>query len=911
MQTTSTTNPIMRVVAGLHPDISFQEVRDSLVQHGVRPDLVKAVVTVLDFVTTNRRAGISPGDIQNALLGRGLSAVLVQAVMDRLCRLPDPTPPVPDTVSDHPAGSTVLPEDLAMRPPELINRADQLCAAGQRETAAELYRSWLAHHATHPLAHAIHFNHATLLTRLARLPAAKEAFSASIHSNPAFHPAYLGLGNVLAQMGDRDGATACWQHLVDRLPTSNPQTISYKLSALQHLAQKANSPTTRLFADGACRAMAHTLGVAELISIADQLRAAGPTKPLADLYSIWLEHNASNRLSYLVYFNYGTFLNANRDPQTAQTALREAIRLNPYFYPAYINLGHALERLGAPQEATEYAQQVVRHLSAITGESIKLKLAALKLVIRMGSLAQMEDAFRESLTIHPDQPEIARHWIAHRQGQCQWPVMQPVAECSKLRLLKATAPLSMAYYTDDPLLQLANAAHSNRAEVGQPPRSLLDTDTARRQDHPSPRLRIGYLSTDLRGHAVGFLTAEIYELHDRAKVELFLYYIGIPDASPFHHRIRSAADHWIDLRGLSDEEAARRMAADKIDILVDLNGHTDNARSRLLAMRPAPILVNWLGYPGTMGSPYHHYIIADDFIIPKHHEIYYSERVMRLPCYQPNDRQRLVAATRPTRQEAGLPEEGMVYSCLNGAQKITPFIWQLWMNILQQVPGSVLWLLNESDTIKNRLAASAVQHGIAADRLIFASRTSNPAHVARFPLSDLVLDSAPYGSHTTASDALWMGVPVLTLTGLGFAARVCGSLVQAAGLAELICYTPAEYVTKAVELGQNREQCAAYRQKLIEQRDTCILFDTPSLVRHLEALYADMWAAFRQGRLPRPDLSNLELYQEIGLELDNGGVGVATDATYRAQYRAKLIEKNGYAFIRPDSRLWPGEHDGT
>ncbi len=246
----------------------------------------------------------------------------------------------------------------------------------------------------------------------------------------------------------------------------------------------------------------------------------------------------------------------------------------------------------------------------------------------------------------------------------------------------------------------------------------------------------------------------------------------------------------------------------------------------------------------------------------------------------------------------------MVYSCLNGAQKITPFIWTLWMDIVRQVPGSVLWLLNEDEAIQNRLREAAVQQGVTADRLIFAARKLNADHVARFPLADLTIDSAPYGSHTTASDALWMGVPVLTLAGLGFAARVCGSLVKAAGLEELICYSPEEYVTKAVALGQDRGRLTEYRQRLAAHRDTCPLFDTPALVSRLEQLYAKMWSAFRQGRLPRPDLSNLEVYQEIGIELDNGGVGMATDASYRAQYRAKLIEKDRYAFIRCDNRLW-------
>jgi predicted O-linked N-acetylglucosamine transferase (SPINDLY family) len=406
---------------------------------------------------------------------------------------------------------------------------------------------------------------------------------------------------------------------------------------------------------------------------------------------------------------------------------------------------------------------------------------------------------------------------------------------------------------------------------------------------------------------VGYLTAEVYELHDRRKVEQFLYYIGIPTDTPFHQRLKRAADHWVDIAHLSDEEAARRMVEDRIQILVDLNGYTHSARLNLIAMRPAPIIVNWLGYPGTTGSPYHNYIIADPFIIPESHEIYYSEKVMRLPCYQPNDRQRLLASARPTRQEAGLPESAMVYSCLNGAQKITPFIWKLWMEILRQVPESVLWLLNEDEAIRARLRQAAQQEGIAPERLIFAERKLNAEHLVRFPLADLSIDSAPYGSHTTASDALWMGVPVLTLAGLGFAARVCGSLVHAAGLEELICHDAASYVAKAVALGRNREKLGQYRQLLAENRDRCPLFNSPLLVQSLEGLYAEMWQAFCQGRLPRPDLANLGIYQEIGIERDQGGTGIADRASYHADYLARLRAKDRYSYIRPDRRLWQAE----
>ncbi|MBF0583771.1 MAG: tetratricopeptide repeat protein [Magnetococcales bacterium] len=800
-------------------------------------------------------------------------------------------------------------KERTLRVMELVGIAEEANTAGQVDAALELYKIWLEHNADDPIAYAVYFNYGVILSNNNHLLEAKASFGRAIQIHPDFLPPYINLGNVIEQLEGASAAEACWQQLVDRLPTTTPETMGYKLSALRHIARVSDSPFTRLYASAAGRSMERSLGAPELIGIAIKLSDAGEEHKMARLYSIWLEHNADDLLAHAIFFNYGTYLNQGEDAEGARHALQEAIRLNPDFYPAYINLGNVLDRLGDTQAAVACWQAVVNKLALVRGDTTEYKLAALKQIARVTeSLEQAENVLRESLEINPDQREITQQWINKRQAQCKWPVIQPFNYCSREQLLKGPAPLSAALYTDDPLFQLANAVQYNRFEVGRPSLSFLDSHAALLQNRsPKQPLRIGYLSSDLRDHAVGYLTAEIYELHNRENVELFLYYIGIPTNSPFHHRIKAAADHWVDFNGVSDEAAARRILADKIDIIVDLNAYTHSARLKLLAMRPAPIIVNWLGYPGTTGSPYHHYIIADDFIIPQHHEIYYSEKVMRLPCYQPNDRKRILSPVKPTRQEAGLPEEGMVYSCLNGAQKITPAIWKLWMEILQQVPESVLWLLNENEEIRNRLRGAAVQHGVDAGRLIFAERKMNPEHVVRFPLTDLSIDSAPYGSHTTASDALWMGVPVLTLTGLGFASRVCGSLVKSAGLEELICYTPESYVAKAVELGRDREKLRAYRAQLVAQRDSCVLFDTPLLVNRLEGLYAEMWAAFEQGRLPRPDLSNLELYQEIAIELDTGGVAVAEDESYRARYREKLAEKNRYCFLRSDSRLWTEE----
>ncbi|MBF0212993.1 MAG: tetratricopeptide repeat protein [Magnetococcales bacterium] len=655
------------------------------------------------------------------------------------------------------------------------------------------------------------------------------------------------------------------------------------------------------------REMSVEMNVMELIGQADPLLGSGQSEQAIGLYRAWLEANPEHVQRHFALYNLGVILlNRNELPEARQ-AFEESIRLQPDFYPPYINLGNAMERLGFPGEATACWRALAERLPMLTGENIGYKTSALKQIARVQGMAEAEEALRQSLEIDPRQHEVMEHWINWRQVQCIWPVMVPFGPCDRTHLMKGFAPLSLAVFTDDPLFQLANAAQYHRSEIGQPQPVYLDAHRALRSDPPS-RLRVGYLSSDLRIHAIGYLMAEIFELHDRQQVEVFVYAIGTAFEDPMKQRIQGAVEHWRDLHGLGDAEAAQRIIADRIEILVDVNGYTHSARTKMLAMRPAPVIVNWLGYPGTMGSPYHHYLIADPFVVPESLEYCYSERVVRLPCYQPNDRKRLVDGHRPDRREAGLPEGVMVYGCFNGVKKITALTWHLWMRVLEQVPASVLWLLHDNDVAQERLVAMAGMRGIAPERVIFAPRLTNHQHMARYPLVDLMLDSTPYGAHTTASDALWMGVPILTMAGLSFAARVCGSLVQAAGLGELICATPDEFVNRAVELGTNRPLLDSYRKRLEEGRDRCVLFDTPLLVSRLEGLYHGMRADFQQDRLPRPDLSNLEIYQEVGIELDrNDGVWFGTVEALEMAYLDQLTERDRLSMIPEDGRLWSPE----
>jgi predicted O-linked N-acetylglucosamine transferase (SPINDLY family) len=617
-------------------------------------------------------------------------------------------------------------------------------------------------------------------------------------------------------------------------------------------------------------------------------------------------HNADHGLLYAVYFNCGVALKAIRDHTGAINALRECIRLKPDFQPAYINLGRTLEDNGQHSQAVEQWLVLVNNLTAINGESVAHKNTALQQIGRVLEATKKdgaaEDALKLSLDINSNQIEVAQHWISLRLKQCKWPAIAEWERVSRRQLLNHIDPLALECLADDPIFQLAKAYHHGKSSVGIPKAaSRPQSITNRRDPH---RLRIGYVSSDLRGHAVGFAMTDVVEQHDRENFEIFAYYCGINHTDLTQQRIKKAVDHWVDITNVNDDMAAAMIATDGIDILVDLNGYTKDARTKVFARRPAPIAVNWFGFPGTMGTPYHHYIIADPTIISTNDEMYYSEKVMRLPCYQPNDRKRVVDTRRPSRAEVGLPENKVVYCSFNGMQKITPRVFRRWMTILGLVSDSVLWLLTGTDDTNARLRNIAAEYGVSPERIIFAQRMPNPEHLARYPLADLFLDSMPYGAHTTAADSLWMNVPILTLPGRSFAARVCASVVRSAGLGELVCPTEEAYIAQAVELGLNREKLAIIKAKLAGGRDSCLLFDTPRLVTHLEELYRKMWGDFKRGELPVPDLRNLDIYHDIGVGLEVENMELLTDNDYVSLYKDKLAEWDSCYPIEPDDRMW-------
>lgn len=649
-------------------------------------------------------------------------------------------------------------------------------------------------------------------------------------------------------------------------------------------------------------------GLSELITAATALIAAGEPRQAEQVYKVWIACNPHHPQVFVGYFNCASLQTGLGEHAAAKDNLVQALAIKPDFYPAYINLGAALERIGETDAAMEQWQAVVSRLEPITAGAITHKLTAIKQIGRVlidhQRSATAEAWLRQALDVQANQRDVLEQFVALRLGQCEWPVIAPWEGMDRRTLMIGVSPLSMAAYTDDPLLQLAAAHRYVAVAVEEAPAS----DGVDRRHAPidltARRMRVGYVTSDLRDHAIGYLMPEVFELHNKAEIETFVYYTGPEPSGPTHDRYRATVEHWIDINALDDAGAARQIAADAIDILVDVNGLTRFARTGVFALRPAPIQVNWLGFPGSMGSPYHQYLIADDWIIPPESELYFSEKVLRLPCYQPNDRKRAVIAQGPTRHDVGLPDEAFVFCCFNGTQKFTRFTFDRWIEILNRTPNSVLWLLDSAAEINARLSAYAQARGVARERLIFAPKQANLYHLARYPLADLFLDTSPYGAHTTASDALWMGVPVLTLSGRSFAARVCGSLVRAVGLSELICESAEDYVERAVALGQSREHVAPLKAKLEANRATCDLFNMELLVSRLEDLYRQMCADHQKGETPAPDLKNLDIYLEIGIDEDHEAREFRAVQGYHELYRDKLKRRHLSRPIPPDHRLW-------
>lgn len=417
---------------------------------------------------------------------------------------------------------------------------------------------------------------------------------------------------------------------------------------------------------------------------------------------------------------------------------------------------------------------------------------------------------------------------------------------------RVVTPFELTTMTSDPSLLHASTKAWTNAQAPTHPRPLCPRGMKR--EWAGDHIRLGYLSDELREHPMGRLTASLFPRHDRNRFRVSAYYFGPPENSELHRRIRRGFDAWVDLRDMSPRDAAKRIHRDRIDILIDLKGHVANARPGIAASRPAPIQVNWLGFAGTMGADYVDYILVDEQIVPQGHEQHYSEHVVRLPhSYVVNDPQRVVAPDSPARGDHGLPDAAFVFCCFNQLHKITPPVFACWMALLDEVPGSVLWLLGGATEAQDNLMRAAKTLGVNPRRLVFAPRLPPAAHLARHQHADLFLDTLPYGAGATACDALWAGLPVLTCRGESYAGRVASSLLSAVGLPELVTESLHEYkrLALALALAHDPHRLSSLKGRLEQNRATEPLFDCDAFTCSLEQAFQTMWEVYQRGEPPR------------------------------------------------------------
>jgi len=553
------------------------------------------------------------------------------------------------------------------------------------------------------------------------------------------------------------------------------------------------------------------------------------------LYETWLKRNQSP-YQHAGYFNYGLALSNAFDLAGAEQAYRKAIELAPAFIQPRLNLANLYERQALIDKAIQEWQWVAENVDGRQPADMPLLVMALNNLGRvMENRKQYDcasDYLARSLALNPDQESVLHHWVYLREKQCAWPVYQPIPGVSSELMKSSTSALAMLSLSDDPQAQLEAAQRyvAKHVRTDIPP-------LANPKAYGHAKIRVAYLSSDFSLHPVSMLTVQLFELHNREQFEVYGYCWSPEDGSALRRRVIDAMDHFVRVDAMSDAEVAARIRQDEIDILVDLQGQTAGARANILAFRPAPVQITYLGLPATTGFPCIDYVIADRFLIPEDCARYYSEKPLYMPdVYQVSDRNRAVGAL-PSRESCGLPSQGFVYCSFNNNFKYTPEMFGVWMNILKRVDGSVLWLLADNPWAQQNLLREAANRGVAPERLFFASRVAPENYLARFAVADLFLDSFPFNAGTTANDALWMELPVLTLSGRAFASRMAGALLSAAGLGELIAYDYQTYEDKAVELASNHEACASLKRTLKAVKEGGALFDTQRFVTNLEARF--------------------------------------------------------------------------
>jgi predicted O-linked N-acetylglucosamine transferase (SPINDLY family) len=571
-----------------------------------------------------------------------------------------------------------------------------------------------------------------------------------------------------------------------------------------------------------------TAPLGSVIAAAEALGSGRGMPEVIKLYSDWLAAQpGGTRDVHAGWFNLATELSNAGDVAGAMQAYSTALAIRPDFHPAALNLGSLLETQGRKPEALQLWTNALQSDEARTA----LLNQRARLLESCGLLADAAEVMRTSLLTQRDQPDVVQHWVHARQKMCQWPVLsETIPGLSSEDLIAQSGALAALALTDDVAIQRGIAADWIARKTHATPEHL-----APRDGYSHDRIRIGYLSSDFCSHAMSYLIVELFEHHDRARFEIHGYCASPEDGSAIRTRVIAAFDKFTRVAGLSDEAAARRIRDDEIDILIDLNGLTSGGRLQILRWKPAPVQATYLGFIGPVPIPELDYMLCDAFVVPPAVAAAYQPTPLLIEkIYQANDSKRVVGAPM-TRAQAGLPDDRFVFCCFSNYYKITETMFAGWMEILRHTGNAVLWLVDDNQWARQNLKLRAMVAGIDPTRLIFATRTDPASYMARLASADLFLDTFPYNAGTIASDAIRMGLPLLTLAGRSFASRMAASLLHAIGADTGVTETLDDYVAAAIALATDRDRHATFRAQFTEDAWATTIGDIDGFTRHFEA----------------------------------------------------------------------------
>lgn len=721
-----------------------------------------------------------------------------------------------------------------------------LCEAQRSAEAEFAFKDAIAANANMAEAH---LELGNLYNSQRQIDAAEDCYLRAVAARPTFAIGHYNLGNLYRENGRLEQAAAAYREAVKYAP-DHPEAW-YNLGVTEKARGRLDEA---IAAYNEALALRPTLAEA-LNNLGTCLRAQGRSDEAEELFRKAL---AIKDLA-MPYYNLAGLLAEQAKYSEAYAAYRKCIEIEPSFVVAQADFADLLLRRGEYAKAEElYRRLLEKHSS-----DRKLQLSSLEAMGRLcreqNRLSEAAEFYRRELQLDPQNVEALAGLVAAKASLCDWRNRDAEFE----RLMQAThrqiaagerTALSTFAALSRPLapeVQLAIgrtwAAETERlvADVRKQVRFVF---SRRRSD----RIRVAYVSSDYYNHATSHLIQGLFGVHDRGGFEIHAISHGKNDGSSYRKRIEADADRFVDVAAMTDREAAQIIYDAGIDILVDLNGYTQSHELGISALRPAPIIATYLGFPGSSGAAFIDYAIVDAIVVPPEEAHFYREKLIHLSnCYQVNDREQPIDPSPVRRGDCGLPEEGTVFCCFNNNYKLEPFIFDVWMRILRQVPDSVLWLLGLTSEFKDNMRREANARDVDPNRLVFADRTAKPKHLARHRLADLFLDTRYYTAHTSCSDALWAGLPVLTCPGETFASRVSASILTAAGLPELIAQSFADYERRAVELGTRRADIMAIRDKWAALRMSCSLFDTARFARNLESAYRLIWDNHLAGNPPR------------------------------------------------------------